>query len=76
MGSNVNLMITSRPNISLESSSFPNLETVEIQGAPGDIQAYINAQIESSPHLSRHTQRKPELREEILTKVMDTADGV
>ncbi|KAJ7024880.1 ankyrin repeat-containing domain protein [Mycena alexandri] len=76
MGSNVNLMITSRPNISPESSSFPNLETLDIQAAPGDIQAYINAQIESSPHLSRHIRRKPELQEEILTKVMDTADGM
>ncbi|KAJ7019611.1 ankyrin repeat-containing domain protein [Mycena alexandri] len=76
MGSNVNLMITSRPNIAPESASFPNLETLDIQAAPGDIQAYINAQIESSPHLSRHIRRKPELREEILTKVMDTADGM
>jgi hypothetical protein len=76
MGHNVNLMITSRPNISAESSSFPNLETLDIQAAPGDIQAYINAQIESSPHLSKHTRRKPELREEILTKVIDTADGM
>ncbi|KAJ7035270.1 hypothetical protein C8F04DRAFT_955187 [Mycena alexandri] len=76
MGSNVNLMITSRPNIAPESASFPNLETLDIQAAPGDIQLYINAQIESSPHLSRHIRRKPELREEILTKVMDTADGM
>jgi hypothetical protein len=76
MGSNVNLMITSRPNISAESSSFPNLEILDIQAARVDIQAYINAQIESSPHLSKHTRRKPELREEILTKVIDTADGM
>jgi hypothetical protein len=76
MGSNVNLMITSRPHISPEPSSFPNLETLDIRAAPGDIQAYINAQIESSPHLSRHTRRKPELREEILTKVIATADGM
>ncbi|KAJ7019592.1 ankyrin repeat domain-containing protein [Mycena alexandri] len=76
MGSNVNLMITSRPNISPESCSLPNLETLDIQAAPGDIQVYINAQIESSPHLSRHIRRKPELREEILTKVMDAADGM
>ncbi|KAF7369563.1 ANK-REP-REGION domain-containing protein [Mycena venus] len=76
MGSNVNLLITSRPNISPESSSFPNFETLDILAAPGDIQVYINAQIESSPHLSKHIRRKPELQEEILTKVIDTADGM
>ncbi|KAJ7436966.1 hypothetical protein B0H11DRAFT_2362535 [Mycena galericulata] len=76
MRSNVNLMITSRPNISPESFSFPNLATLDIQAAPGDIQAYINAQIKSSPHLSKHTRKKPELREEILRKVIDTADGM
>jgi hypothetical protein len=44
MGSNVNLMITSRPNISLESSSFPNLETLDIQAASEDIQAYSHGE--------------------------------
>ncbi|KAF8146761.1 hypothetical protein K438DRAFT_2092570, partial [Mycena galopus ATCC 62051] len=76
LGSNVNLMITSRPHIFPEPSSFPNLETLDIHAAAEDIQAYTNAQIGSSPYLSRHTQRKPELREEILTKVMDTVDGM
>ncbi|KAJ7742082.1 ankyrin repeat-containing domain protein [Mycena metata] len=76
LGSNVNLMITSRPNISADSSSFSNLVVLDIQAAAGDIQAYINAQIESSPYLPKHIQRRPELREEILTKVIDTADGM
>ncbi|KAJ7456174.1 hypothetical protein FB451DRAFT_1512596 [Mycena latifolia] len=76
MGSNVNLMITSRPNISPESLSFPNLVTLDIQAAPEDIQAYINAQIELSPRLSKHTQMKPLLREEILTKIIDTVAGM
>ncbi|KAJ7016332.1 hypothetical protein C8F04DRAFT_1202503 [Mycena alexandri] len=76
LGTNVNVMITSRPNISADSSSFPNLEILDIQAAVGDIQAFINAQIESSPYLPKHIQRKPELREEILTKVIDTADGM
>ncbi|KAJ6485270.1 ankyrin repeat-containing domain protein [Mycena vulgaris] len=76
MGSNVNLMITSRPNISPEPSSFPNLETLDIQAAPEDIQAYINAQIKLSPRLSKHIRKKPVLREEILKKTMDTVDGM
>ncbi|KAJ7310860.1 ankyrin repeat-containing domain protein [Mycena albidolilacea] len=59
MGSNVNLMITSRPNISPKPSSLPNLKTLDIQAAQEDIKAYINAQIKLSPRLSKHIQKKP-----------------
>jgi hypothetical protein len=76
MGSNVNLMITSRPNISPESSSLPNLETLDVRAATEDIRQYINAQIKMSPRLSKHIQKKPGLREEILTKIIDTVDGM
>ncbi|KAJ6588038.1 hypothetical protein B0H19DRAFT_1300473, partial [Mycena capillaripes] len=76
MGSNVNLMITSRPNISPEPSFFPNLETLDIRAAPEDIRGYINAQIKLSPHLRRHVQKKPVLEEEIHTKITDTVDGM
>jgi hypothetical protein len=76
MGSNVNLMITSRPNISPEPSSLPNLETLDIQAAQEDIQAYINAQIKLSPRLSKHIQKKPELREQIHAKITDTVAGM
>ncbi|KAJ7602970.1 hypothetical protein B0H17DRAFT_968868 [Mycena rosella] len=76
MGSNVNLMITSRPNISPEPSFFPNLETLDIQAAPEDIRRYINAQIELSPNLRRHVQKKPVLQEEMHRKITDTVDGM
>ncbi|KAJ6487291.1 ankyrin repeat domain-containing protein, partial [Mycena vulgaris] len=77
MGSNVNLMITSRPNISPESSSLPNLETLDIQAAPEDIQAYINAQIKLSPRLSKHVQRQPKLGEDIHSKISSkSVDGM
>jgi hypothetical protein len=76
IGSNVNFMITSRPNISLEPSSLPNIETLDIQAAPEDIQGYIDAQIKSSPRLSRHIQRKPMLLEEIHAKITGTAGGM
>jgi hypothetical protein len=75
MGSNVNLMFTSRPNISPDSS-LPNLETLDLRAAPEDIQEYINARIKRSPRLSKHIQKKPVLREEILTKIIDSVDGM
>jgi hypothetical protein len=76
MGRNVNLLITSRPNISPEPSFFPNAETLDIQAAPEDIEAYINTQIMLSPRLSKHIQKKPVLQEEIHTRIIDTVDGM
>ncbi|KAJ7327501.1 hypothetical protein DFH08DRAFT_710342 [Mycena albidolilacea] len=76
MGSNVNLMITSRPNICPEPSSLPNLEILDIQAAQEDIQAYINAQIKLSPRLSKHIQKKPVLQEQIHAKITDTVAGM
>jgi hypothetical protein len=76
MGSNVNLMITSRPNISLAPSSFPNLEMLKIQAVPEDIRGYIDAQIKLSPRLSKHIQKKPMLQEEIHAKITDMVDGM
>ncbi|KAJ7318040.1 hypothetical protein DFH08DRAFT_942666, partial [Mycena albidolilacea] len=76
MGSNVNLMITSRPNISPGPSIFPNLETLDIRAAPEDIQGYIDAQIKLSPRLSRYIQKKPILQQEIHEKITETVDGM
>jgi hypothetical protein len=75
MGSNVNLMITSRPNISLEPFSFPGLKTLDIQATPEDIREYINAQIYSS-RLSQHVKDLPKLQEEIHTKIIGAVDGM
>jgi hypothetical protein len=76
MGSNVNFMITSRPNISPGPSIFSNLETLDIQAAPEDIQGYIDAQIKLSPRLSKHIQKKPILQQEIHQKITETVDGM
>jgi hypothetical protein len=69
-------MITSQPNISLESPPLPNLETLDIRAAPEDIEAYINAQIKLSPRLSKHIWKEPVLQEEILKKIIDSVDGM
>ncbi|KAJ6592423.1 ankyrin repeat-containing domain protein [Mycena capillaripes] len=76
MGSNVNLMITSRPNISA-SPELPNVETLEIAPLPEDIQKFVNAQIDSSPRLSKHVQRQPKLRQDIHSKISSkSVDGM
>jgi hypothetical protein len=75
MGNNVNLLITSRPLISLEPFSLSDLNTLDIQATPDDLREYINAQICSS-RLSQHVERLPELQEEIHAKIVGAADGM
>jgi hypothetical protein len=77
MGSNVNLMMTSRPNISLESSSFPNLEKLDIHAMEEDLRKYVDAQIGSSPRLHMHVMKQSGLQEEIHSKInAQTVDGM
>ncbi|KAJ7235793.1 ankyrin repeat-containing domain protein [Mycena rebaudengoi] len=77
MGSNVNIMITSRPNISLESFSLPNLDILDIHAVEDNLRKYVDAQIDSSPRLSMHVQRQPALQEEIHSKInIQTVDGM
>ncbi|KAJ7021832.1 hypothetical protein C8F04DRAFT_1012929, partial [Mycena alexandri] len=77
MGSNVNLMITSRPNISLEPSSFCNLERLDIHAMEDDLRKYVDAQIVSSPRLRMHVMKQPGLREDIHSKInTQTVDGM
>ncbi|KAJ7351374.1 hypothetical protein DFH08DRAFT_694503 [Mycena albidolilacea] len=73
--SNVNLMITSRPSVSPELFSLPNLEKLDIQATADDLREYIDAQIHSS-RLSQHVKDLPELQEEICAKIIAAADGM
>jgi hypothetical protein len=76
VGSNINLMLTSRPHIRLEPI-FPNLETLDICAMPEDIQQYVDAQINMSPRLSKHVQSQPNLRKAIHSKISShTLDGM
>ncbi|KAF7365794.1 Serine/threonine-protein kinase chk2 [Mycena venus] len=75
MDTNVNVMITSRPNITPDAS-LPNLDTIEIRANEDDLQKYIDTQIQRSPRLLTHLRTQPELREEIHEKISETADGM
>jgi hypothetical protein len=75
MGNNVNLMITSRPNISLEPCSLSDLKTLDIEATPDDLREYVNAQICSS-RLSQHVKDLPKLQEEIHAKIIGAVDGM
>jgi hypothetical protein len=66
-------MITSRPSVSPELFSLPNLEKLDIQATADDLREYIDAQIHSS-RLSQHVKDLPELQEEICAKIIAVAD--
>ncbi|KAJ7889314.1 hypothetical protein B0H14DRAFT_2336806, partial [Mycena olivaceomarginata] len=75
MGPNINFMITSRPHVT-PHSSLPNLDTLEICATEADVKSYVEAQIKESPRLTRHIESTVNLREEILSKIVHTADGM
>ncbi|KAJ7291186.1 ankyrin repeat-containing domain protein [Mycena rebaudengoi] len=71
MGPTVCLMLTSRHDVSL-----PNItaETFEICVPEEDIQKYVEHQINKSRQLSLHVGTSLQLREEIITKILENAD--
>ncbi|KAF7352014.1 ANK-REP-REGION domain-containing protein [Mycena venus] len=75
LGSTVNLMITSRPHITLHSS-LPNPTTLEIRASEDDIRKYVDDQIQISWRLTKHIQTQPDLREEIHSAITHTVDGM
>ncbi|KAJ7271010.1 ankyrin repeat-containing domain protein [Mycena rebaudengoi] len=75
MGESVSLMLTSRPNIYPESF-LPTTPVVEVRAQEEDIRRYIGAQIQNSFRLSRHVKAKPELHQDIETKIAENADGM
>ncbi|KAJ7728906.1 hypothetical protein B0H16DRAFT_233196 [Mycena metata] len=69
----IKLLLAARPNISL---SFPNITTVNISGSQKDIRKYLHQKITESKHLSSHVKKSPELRREIITKILDAVGGM
>ncbi|KAF7334582.1 Ankyrin [Mycena venus] len=75
MGPTVNLMITSRSHI-VPHVSLRQLQSLEIRANIEDIRRYVNEHIELSSRLSKHVRSRPELHEEILSKVSFSVDGM
>ncbi|KAJ7444203.1 hypothetical protein FB451DRAFT_1568475 [Mycena latifolia] len=75
LGPKVNIMMTSRPHINLDSQ-LPNLKTIEIRATEDDIHKYVNAQIQNSARLSKHIHTRPELCNEIQAKIGENAKGM
>ncbi|KAJ7117127.1 ankyrin repeat-containing domain protein [Mycena epipterygia] len=74
IGSNV--MLTSRPHIDPDSTFLPNLQLVEIKATENDMQQYIDTQISKSSRLSKHVRTRPELADEIRSKILNNVNGM
>ncbi|KAJ6574368.1 ankyrin repeat-containing domain protein, partial [Mycena capillaripes] len=75
LGPTVNLLVTSRPHIDL-NVSVPNLETMEIRAHAEDIHKYVDEQIRRSSRLLKHLKARPELLQEIHSKILSSVDGM
>ncbi|KAJ7284126.1 vegetative incompatibility protein HET-E-1, partial [Mycena rebaudengoi] len=52
------------------------MHTLEIRATEDDIRQYVDGHIQMSPRLSRHIQSRPELRQEIETKILSNVEGM
>ncbi|KAJ7842548.1 ankyrin repeat-containing domain protein [Mycena olivaceomarginata] len=71
----VNLLVMSRPHIA-PTTLFPNLVTLEIKANDGDIQSYVDRQIQISPRLCKLIASKPELHGEISSEICSRVEGM
>ncbi|KAJ7453724.1 ankyrin repeat-containing domain protein [Mycena latifolia] len=71
----VKLMLTSRPHITLDSF-FQGWRTLDIDATENDIRQYIDARIRKSPRLSKHVRTRPDLSEEIKSRILSNVEGM
>ncbi|KAJ7287134.1 ankyrin repeat-containing domain protein [Mycena rebaudengoi] len=76
LGPKTNVMLTSRPHITLNPTLFPEIHTLEICATEDDICRYVDSHIQMSPRLSRHVQSRPELHQEIEAKILHNVEGM
>ncbi|KAJ7108274.1 hypothetical protein C8R44DRAFT_938293, partial [Mycena epipterygia] len=75
LGPTTNLMITSRPHVTLDSF-LQNVQMIEIRATEDDIRRYVDMHIQQSPRLSRHVKTCPDLQEEICSKIIRNVEGM
>ncbi|KAJ7444049.1 ankyrin repeat-containing domain protein [Mycena latifolia] len=75
LGPTTSLMLTSRPHVTLDHL-FSDISGLEISATENDIRRYVDKQIQKSPRLCKHVQTRPELHNEIKSKISSNADGM
>ncbi|KAJ7430746.1 ankyrin repeat-containing domain protein [Mycena latifolia] len=69
----VNLLLTSRPHISIP---FPDAQVLEIRATDDDIQCFVKKQLQRSVRLSKHIATRPEFQDEIESKLVHNVEGM
>ncbi|KAK6984966.1 hypothetical protein R3P38DRAFT_3450977, partial [Favolaschia claudopus] len=72
---NINLLVTARPHIA-PNREFSQISRLEIQATTKDLEVYIKAQIEASPHLSQHIAHNRELESKIFSVLCNSVCGM
>jgi hypothetical protein len=75
LGSSVKLLCTSRYSTVFESY-FVGAETLEITAKSDDIRIFLNAQIEQQSGLARHVRADPNLKDDIITAIIEETHGM
>ena len=72
---NIRIFLTGRPHIEVEAI-IPQAVTAEIAAIDWDITNYLKSKIEESKRLVRIAAKDPELKQQILDKIVIQADGL
>ncbi|KAJ7108280.1 ankyrin repeat-containing domain protein [Mycena epipterygia] len=75
LGPTTNIMITSRPHVTLDPFLL-NAQMIDVCATEHDIRRYVDIHILQSPRLSRHIKTRPELQEEICSKIISNVEGM
>ncbi|KAJ6595809.1 ankyrin repeat domain-containing protein, partial [Mycena vulgaris] len=70
-----NVLVTSRPHINLDLS-FHKMQILDIYATEDDIRQYVAKNISESTRLSRHVRARPELKDQIQSKILSNAQGM
>jgi hypothetical protein len=73
LGPAVNLMVTSRPHITIDPVN--SFDTLEIRATEADLRNYLDGQIRRSHRLSKHIANS-DLREAIEARIIQRCDGM
>ncbi len=68
----VRLMVTLRPQVAFDDV-FADAVRLEIRANSQDLELYINGQV---PRLSKHVERTPGLRDDVVQGIIKAADGM
>jgi hypothetical protein len=76
LGPKLHLMITSRPNIVNITDYFPKALHLEIRASNEDIERFLKERLQTEFRLKQYIEKDPNLGSNIITAILDKADGM